>query len=312
MNGNQFRFRELVRPGTRFDFMKNKWVFAAISGGLFFASLISFAVKGMNYGIDFAGGIETQVQFKSRVEPGELRATLEKGGLKNLSVQQFGSAEHHEFLLRAKGGETDLYQFSSNITERLNDKFGEGNFEIRRVDIVGPQVGNELKKAGFLAILYAFIGILLYTAIRFDFTYAPGAVIALVHDVTITAGIFSMTGREFNLPVVAALLTIIGYSINDTIVVFDRIREIRRHKPIDPLHAVINEAMNETLSRTILTSLTVLMVVVILFFYGGATIEDFSFALVIGVIVGSYSTIGIASPMMYGFHLLRTRKLKKV
>jgi len=195
-----------------------------------------------------------------------------------------------------------------HVSAALESKFGKDQFQVLRLDSVGPKVGNELKQKGFLALLYALIGILIYIALRFDFRFAPGAIVALVHDVSITVGIFSFLGIEFTIQTIAAILTIVGYSINDTIVVYDRIRENLSKTKVKPLEVVVNESINQTLSRTILTSFTTMMVVVALLIFGGSIIFDFALALFIGIGVGTYSSIFIASPIMiYLYRYLEKR-----
>jgi preprotein translocase subunit SecF len=189
--------------------------------------------------------------------------------------------------------------------------FGKGSYEIRRVEVVGPKVGKDLTKKGLLAIVFSWVGMLIYIAWRFEFRYAAGGILALVHDVIITVGIFSILNKEFDLTIVAALLTIIGYSINDTIVVFDRIRENTRKNIKQTLGDTINASINQTLSRTILTALTVFLVVVVLFFFGGAVIHDFAFALLVGVIIGTYSSIFIASPIVLVWENIRPSNIKR-
>jgi preprotein translocase subunit SecF len=197
------------------------------------------------------------------------------------------------------------------MADALTAVYGKDSFEIRRVEVVGPKVGSDLTKKAILAIVFSWIGMLIYIAVRFEFRYAVGGILALVHDVLITVGVFSLLNKEFDLQIVAALLTIIGYSINDTIVIYDRIRENVRKNVRQSLRDTINLSVNQTLSRTILTSFTVLIVVLVLFFFGGAVIHDFSFALLIGVVVGSYSTIFIASPIVLTLEKVKPSRIKR-
>jgi len=287
---------DFVPPGTRIDFVGKRRYALLLSLLLIGAGLLSLLLHGgPRYGIDFAGGTLVQVKFSKAVGLKEIRRALQGLGFGDAVLQPFG--QEGEFLIRMKRTTGELRGLSSRIEEAFRKQFGEGTFEIRRVEMVGPKVGRDLRVKGLKAIIFALVGILLYISWRFEFRFALGAVAALVHDVLVTVGIFSMTNREISLPVVAALLTIVGYSLNDTIVVYDRIRENMR-KVQGALEEVINRSINETLSRTILTSLTTLIVVVVLFLIGGGIVRDFAFALIVGVIVGTYSSIYIASPLV--------------
>jgi len=223
-------------------------------------------------------------------------------------VQQFGNPKDHEFLVRVEKTETNLEKLQEKIDDVLKETFGPESLEVRRTEIVGPKVGAELRKKGLLAMLYAIIGILIYITVRFEFRFALGAILALLHDTMITIGVFSVLNMEIDLPIVAAILTIIGYSINDTIVVFDRVRENMRKIRRQSIEKVVDASINETLSRTLLTSITTLVVVGSLFVLGGPVIHNFAFALIIGVFIGTYSSIYIASPVLIFWEGLRTRK----
>ncbi|MDO8785585.1 MAG: protein translocase subunit SecF, partial [Syntrophales bacterium] len=205
----------------------------------------------------------------------------------------------------------NLKDLSQKIEDALNMAYGKGASEIQRVEVVGPKVGSDLKNKAIMALVFSWIGMLIYVAWRFEFRYAVGGILALVHDVIITVGVFSLLNKEFNLTIVAALLTIIGYSINDTIVIFDRIRENARKHLKQDLGDTINASINQTLGRTILTSLTVFIVVAVLFFFGGAVIHDFAFALLVGVVAGTYSTIFIASPIVLAWENIKLSKIKR-
>jgi len=299
---------EFFKPGTNYDFVRYKRIAPAISGLVILAALISLWIKGgPNYGIDFRGGILVQLKFQKEVSVGELRDSLSDLGLRNLVVQRFGLREENEYLVRVEQMETDLDALSQQIEKALKDRYGAESTEIRRTEIVGPKVGAELRRKGFLAVLYSIVGILIYIAWRFEFRFALGAVFAVVHDALITIGCFSLLNKEIDLPEVAAVLTIIGYSVNDTIVVFDRIRENMRKIRRQPLEKVINSSINETLSRTILTAGTTLVVVMALFFLGGPVIHNFAFALIIGIVVGTYSSIYVASPVVLLWDYLKER-----
>ena len=279
--------------------MGKKKIAPLISLALIAVGIISLLIKGgPNYGIDFVGGTLVQVRFSSEINSGEVKSYLKKIGLESFLVQQFGEKEENEYLIRVEKSEEGIEGLSGKIKKGLATILGKGNFEIRRVEMVGPQVGKVLRQKGISSIFYAMIGILIYISWRFEFKFAAGAIVALMHDIAITVGVFSLTDKEITLPIIAALLTIVGYSLNDTIVVFDRIRENLRKKRKEEYEKIINMSINETLSRTILTSGTTLLVVVSLLVLGGGVIHDFAFALLVGIIAGTYSSIFIASPVL--------------
>jgi preprotein translocase subunit SecF len=290
---------EIIKPGTTIDFMGKKRVAFVVSAVLIIAGVVSLIVHGgPNYGIDFAGGTLIQVRLSQPASPGEIRQALKEGGLTG-TVQHFGGEGAREYLIRLQATSPDLEGLSATIAGALAERFGEDSFEIRRTEMVGPKVGKDLRNKGLQAIIAALIGILIYISVRFELKFAIGAVVALGHDVMITVGALSLTNREVSLPVLAALLTIVGYSLNDTIVVYDRIREnMRRKRRGGEYDTMINLSVNETLSRTILTSVTTLIVITILFILGGGVIHDFAFALLIGIIVGTYSSVFVASPVV--------------
>jgi len=303
---------EFIKAGTNFDFMRYKVVAPAVSGIVILASIFSLWVHGgPNYGIDFRGGILIQLKFHQKVDVGEVRDVLSTLGLRNLVVQRFGLEEEHEYLVRVEQMETDLDELSGKIEQALKERYGAESLEVRRTEIVGPKVGAELRRKGFLAVLYSIVGILIYITWRFEFRFALGAVLALVHDALITIGCFSFLNKEINLPEVAAVLTVIGYSVNDTIVIFDRIRENMRKIRRQALDKVVNSSINETLSRTLLTSGTTLVVVVALFFLGGPVIHNFAFALMVGIVVGTYSSIYVASPIVLFWDYAKERLEKR-
>ncbi len=288
----------IIKANTNYDFMGTRYFWLGISGVLILASLILFATKGLNYGIDFTGGVEVQVKFNDpKIDTQAVRGLMEGIGAGDLQVQQYGDAIANEYLIRVKGTDSNLTSLSKDIEAKLATSFTNDKYEIRRVDVVGPRVGQELKLSGIYALIWALLGIMVYVAIRFDLKYAPGAIISLIHDVLITVGFFALIQYQFTLSTVAALLTIIGYSINDTIVIYDRIRENSAKMQGTPLISVINRSVNETLSRTILTSAATLLAVVSLLILGGNSIRDFSLALTVGMVAGVYSTIFIASPI---------------
>ncbi|HOK07297.1 MAG TPA: protein translocase subunit SecF [Syntrophales bacterium] len=302
---------EFIKPGTNFDFVGKMKVAFGISMAMIVISIASIVWHGgLNYGIDFAGGTIIQVKFSTPFTIDKIREALRPLGLQGAIIQEYGQGE---ILIRIAAGASEPTGLSDRVAQSLKGALGEKSVEMRRVEMVGPKVGQDLTRKALLAIFFSWVGMLLYIAWRFEFRFGLGAILALVHDTIITVGAFSILNKEFDLTIVAALLTIIGYSINDTIVVFDRIRENMRKDPKKDLAAVINESVNQTLSRTILTSLTVILVVVVLFFFGGAVIHDFAFALLVGVTVGTYSSIFIASPLVLVWERYRPtgRKRKK-
>ena len=285
---------EIFKRVTEFNFMAKKTMAVTLSCVVILIGIISIAVHGgLRYGIDFAGGTLVQLKFKNPPAIEEVRDGLRTIGLGDSTIQEFGSKNH--LLVRVERSEGKLEEIGTKIKNSLIGKYEAENIVVERVEMVGPKVGKDLREKAILSIVYAIIGIVIYISWRFEFQYAVAAIIALIHDVLITMGAFSLADKEFTLVIVAAFLTIIGYSLNDTIVVFDRIRENMRRKGKTLLKDVINASINQTLSRTILTSGTTLLVVVALFFLGGEIIHDFSFALMIGVLVGTYSSIFIAS-----------------
>ena len=333
-----------IKPNINIDFIGRKKIAFFLSIACIAISVLSLIIhKGPRLGVDFAGGTLVQIKFASSVRIDDIKSGLGTIGLGKSSVQQFGQQTDNEFLIRTDISYESGEGFTTDIKKALESST-EGEVEIRRVEMVGPQVGEDLRKKALFAMFYALLFITIYISGRFElkwmlsgvvaaaligavyiFTlfnvsipfligaalivtlvvfwflelkYAMGAIVALIHDVIITVGIFSLLDKEFALPIIAALLTIIGYSLNDTIIVFDRIRENLRKYHKKPLVFIINRSINETLGRTILTSLTTLVVVVTLFILGGGIIHDFAFALIIGIVVGTYSSIYVASPIL--------------
>jgi len=333
-----------IKPDTHIDFIGKKKIAFFLSMACVAVSILSLIVhNGPRLGIDFAGGTLIQIKSKAAVRIDDIKSGLETVGLGKSSVQQFGERIHNEFLVRTDLLYENADAFASEIKKAL-ETATDGEVEIRRVEMVGPQVGEDLREKALFAMFYALLFIMIYISGRFELKwiisgvvaaaligavyvtnlfnvsipfligaalivslvlfwflelkFAMGAIVALIHDVTITVGIFSIFDKEFTLPVIAALLTIIGYSLNDTIIVFDRIRENLRKHHKKPLSFIINRSINETLSRTILTSGTTLIVVVALFILGGGIIHDFAFALTVGIVVGTYSSIYVASPIL--------------
>ena len=298
---------EFFSSNKIYDFMGKRKIFVSISLFLIVLSLFSIFTKGFNWGIDFKGGIEIQVRFEKPVDIAEVRKYVSKE-FKGANITTFGAP--NEILIRL-----NVDKVSSDLQKSLGAEIKKllsplGKVEIRRVDIVGAKVGNELKEKGLEALAFAIIGILIYVAFRFEWRFAVASVLALMHDTIISLGAVSAFNIEVNLDVLAAILTLMGYSLNDTIVVFDRIREEVRETKIKDLATLINIAISKTLSRTVLTSLTTFFVVFTLFLFGGEIIKPFSFTLLVGIIVGTYSSIFIASPLLIwlGFKIDDYRK----
>jgi preprotein translocase subunit SecF len=342
---------QFIKPGINIDFIGKRKIAFVFSVVMILVSIGTLIVhKGPRYGIDFAGGTLVQVKFDGPVSIDGIKSGLKNMQLAASAVQQFGQEEDNEYLIRTDATISAMEGLSETIQERLKEAT-DVPVEIRRVEMVGPQVGQDLREKALFAMFYALLFITVYISGRFElkwaksgivaaaimgavyllslfnvsvpflmlaalivslvifwffeFKYAMGAIVALIHDVTITVGIFSLFDKEFTLPIVAALLTIIGYSLNDTIIVFDRIRENLRKYHKEPMTTIVNKSINETLSRTILTSLTTLVVVVALFVLGGGIIHDFSFALLVGILIGTYSSIYVASPILLAWQARR-------
>lgn len=287
---------DFIKPDINVDFVSRRRIAIICSLVAALIGVGSLVVKGGPlYGIDFSGGTLVQVRFDQAPDVGEIRKALGEAGLGSSVIQSLGE---DKVAIRLKSQEGQADSVSDDLFGILVNQFGQERVSLELVEMVGPQVGADMRRKGMLSILYAMVGILIYVTFRFQFRFALGAIAALVHDIMITVGVFSLFNKEFSLPVIAALLTIIGYSLNDTIVVYDRIRENIRRMPKEKLAVVVNNSINQTLSRTILTSGTTLLVVGCLFVLGGEVIHDFSFALIVGVMVGTYSSIYIASPIL--------------
>jgi len=297
---------------THYDFQGIRKYAYILSGSLILICLISIIIHGgFNYSIDFTGGLSIRVQFAKEVTEGEVRnalATVNYGDSEVKIIQEMGGSP--EILIRAKESQT-AGGAQHTIENALRQYFPGNNFDVRSVEIVGPKIGKELRSSAVWASLVTLIMILIYLTWRFEFIFGVGAIISLFHDAFVTIGIFSLLNKEISLNVVAAVLTILGYSINDTIVVYDRIRENLKKRTNLPMKDVINDSINETLSRSIITSGLTLIVVLGLLFLGGRVINDFAFAMTVGIISGSYSTIYIASPILLEWgkkELLRKKK----
>lgn len=284
---------ELLKKQTNIDFMGQRKLAMIFSCVLLLVSFASFGVRGLNYGIDFTGGTLIEVGYTETADLVQVRAELAAAGFPEAIVQYFGTP--HDVLVRlAPRGELSKAELSSTVLRVLKQSGGD-EMQLRRVEFVGPQVGEELTEQGGLAMLIALGAILVYVSLRFLWKFSLGAVAALFHDVIIVIGFFSVLGLEFDLTVLAAVLAVIGYSLNDTIVVFDRVRENFRTMRKGTAVQIINASLNQTLSRTLMTSLTTLLVLAALFFLGGELIHEFATALIVGVVIGTYSSVYVAS-----------------
>ena len=321
---------EFLKRDTRIDFLGKRRLATIVSAIIIVASIGSIAIKGLNFGIDFTGGTLVEVSYQQTVEVSSVRGQLQDAGFSDAQVQYFGTAKDILIRIPVRSVQNSV-SISSDVMETLRSPFSEKIVEdsrravqrcissneiqdckvqMRRVEFVGPQIGDELTEQGGLAMIYALIGILIYVAWRFEWRFSLGAVAALVHDILITVGVFSILGLDFSLPVLAALLAVIGYSLNDTIVVFDRIRENFRKMRTSESIEVMNRSINQILPRTILTSLTTLLVVVTLLVLGGEVIKGFAIALLIGILVGTYSSIFVASPVVLGLGISRENMIQ--
>jgi preprotein translocase subunit SecF len=295
------RLLRLVPENTKIDFVAKRRAAFVVSLALLIATLVSLSIQGLNFGIDFRGGILIEAQAPEPVDIGELRSQLGTLDLGEVQLQEFGSPR--DILIRIQqqeGGEGEQRAAIEQVRGLLGD-----SYEYRRVELVGPKVGSELLRDGLLATALAIVGITLYVAFRFEWQFGVAALVATFHDVVITVGLYSVLGLDFDLTAVAALLTLAGYSINDTVVVFDRIREIlRKHKSAD-LATVINMAVNQTLSRTVLTSGTTLAAILPLLIFGGSTLANFTVALTWGILIGTFSSVFVAASLLLYMKPLR-------
>ncbi len=288
---------EIFSKDNVYDFMGKRLAFLGFSSILFVASIILLLTKGLTFGIDFAGGTLVQVKYEQLAPIDNIRETLKNTKYSNSTITKFGNDE--EVVIRITGSSSDLTNDVGDEMHKILASTGE--FEIRRVDMVGAKVGGELREKGIMALSLSLIVILIYLSVRFEWRFAVASVLGLVHDVVIALGVISLFSVEVNLDILAAILTLLGYSINDTIIIFDRIREGVQTSKINDLKEVINQSVSKTLSRTTLTSLTTLFVVGTLLFFGGEIIYGFSFTLFVGIIIGTYSSIFIASTFLVQF-----------
>lgn len=285
---------EFFSTNKVYNFMGRRLPFLGLSSILVIASIILLFTKGLNFGIDFAGGTIVQVKYEQNAPIDKIREVLNETKFKGSSITKFGSDD--EVVIRITGSSSDLANDIGDEMHKILDS--TGNFEIRRVDMVGPKVGGELREKGIMALSLSIIVILIYLSFRFEWRFAVASVFALIHDITIAMGAIALFNIEVNLDILAAILTLLGYSLNDTIIVFDRIREGIQTSKARDLSEMINESVSKTLSRTTLTSLTTVFVVATLYFFGGEIINGFSFTLLVGLIVGTYSSIFIAASFL--------------
>ena len=282
----------IIKSATNINFMRIKKLTLFVSTILFLLSLSLIFIKGLNLGIDFTGGTLIEVRFKENIDLNNLRTKMNKLNLGEIQLQTIGN--ENDIIFKVQDNKNKQIETVQIIKESLSDQ----SVEYRRTEFVGPKVGSELVNAGIIAVIFSLIGILIYIWIRFQWNFALGAIIALIHDVILTLGFFSVLQLEFNLATVAAVLTIAGYSINDTVVIYDRVRDsMRKYKQI-AFDEVINISLNSTLSRTLMTSLTTLLALIALLTFGGIVISSFIIALIWGVLIGTYSSIYVASPIL--------------
>ena len=289
---------ELIKPGIKIPFTRYRYIAVAISSVVNLLVLVLLFTKGPLLGVDFAGGTVAQLKFPKPVTISEVRNALGELGAGDTVIQDFGQQGSNEFLVRMQRTSVQLGELGEEIKSRLGKEFGKDGFEVRRIESVGPKVGSELRQKGAWSVIAATVMMGIYIWLRFELRFGLGAVVALVHDVLVTIGALIIANYEFDLTIVAALLTVVGYSVNDTVIVCDRVRENMRKIKRESLENIINTSINETLSRTIITTGTAILVLLALFVLGGGVIRPFAFALLVGFFSGVYSTIFIASPVV--------------
>lgn len=285
---------ELVNLGKKFNFMGHLKLISSISLIVVLVSLYGIFNK-INYGVDFRGGAQVQASFAKELDLDKIRDSLDNAGLDGISVQTIGEEKDHSVLINVQATEEELNPITEKVTQTLQKEFTDNTVTIQKVDIVGPKAGNELRTSAILAMFWALVSIMVYIGIRFDFRYAPGTMVSVLHDLLVIGGFIALTGMEFSLQIVGALLALIGYSVNDTVVVYDRIREYEVKSPGKPLIEVVNDAVNDTLSRTVVTALSTLILCVFMFIFAGGTLRDFFMILSVGILLGTYSTVYIAA-----------------
>jgi len=278
----------------KFDFIKNRRIAYIIPAVIILVGLISIIFQGFNYGIDFAGGTLIQINFNESISTAEVRDVLDDFNLGQSTIQNLSG---NEFVIRTERIDIEKRK---EILAAFKENLGE--LEVLRVETVGPVIGENLKKLALYALLFAFVGIILYITVRFEFKFSIASILALLHDCMIVLGIFSLLGKEITIPIIAAVLTIVGYSLNNTIVILDRLRENIKFKTKETFENLINLSINQSLSRTINTALTTILPVLALYFFGGNILSDFALALFLGMIAGTYSSIFIASPLLLGWN----------
>jgi preprotein translocase subunit SecF len=297
---------EIIKPGTQIPFLSyRRWGFM-LSSALIAVVVLLLVTKGPNLGVDFEGGTMVHVKFTDAATIGQLRTALENSPLGGV-VQSFGGGDTGEYLIRMEKSAAQIDTVGRDIRNVLDEAFGHGSYEVRRVESVGPKVGDDLRRRGILSVIFATIMMGAYIWMRFELRFGLGAIVALVHDVLVTLGALMLANYELDLPIVAALLTIAGYSVNDTVVICDRIRENMRKYRRESMEKIINTSINETLGRTILTTVTTLLVLTALLVLGGGVIRPFAFTLFVGFLAGLYSTIFVATPTILFFEKARRR-----
>jgi preprotein translocase subunit SecF len=288
---------ELFPSNSKIDFLGWRKVSIAISIVLVIVSIALITTRGLNYALDFTGGVLVEAAYEQPVEIGQVREALEKGGIENALVQSLGGTREVSIRLQPEGGAKDADKIAANVLDKL--KASRPDVTLKRHDFVGPQVGEELKGDGAIAVLFVIIGIMIYIGIRFEWRFALAAIASEFHDTILTVGFFALTQREFDLTVLASVLAVVGYSINDKVVVFDRVRELFRSTRKAEPYEVLNRAINQTLSRTIMTSLTTALSMFALYFFGGPAVHGFALTMLIGIVIGTLSSIFFANPILY-------------
>lgn len=303
---------ELIKPDSNINFVGNIKRALFFSLALIVIGFTSLIIKGgPRLGIDFEGGTLVQIRFFTEVDISEVRVALAHLSIEGLSVQEFGEKEANEYLISMKKTTGELEGLSDKIKVALKNRFGSDSLEVRRVEMVGPKVGKDLRGKGIRAVFFSLIGMLIYIWWRFELRFGVSAILCLIHDVSITLGALSLTNKPIDLPIIAALLAVVGYSVNDTIIISDRIRENLKKMSLARLREIINKSINQTLSRTCITAGTTLMVIIALFCLGGEVIHDFAFTLLVGICIGTYSSIFIASPLLIVWEKLFPKKRRR-
>ncbi len=292
---------EIIKPGTKIDFVAKRHIWITVSIVAILGTIVLYFTKGLNYGIDFTGGAEVAVKVPADWDTGRVRKALEDGGVRDARIVTSGDAGSGEYLIRVQGEEGQINQVSAQVESALGKGIPAGQYEIQKVDVVGPAAGRSLRLSGFLSMFYALLCVVIYVAIRFDVRYTPGVILCVAHDTLIILGVFLVTQKQFDLQILAAVLALIGYSNNDTIVTYDRVREISQMHPELRVEDAVNRAINETLGRTVLTAFSTFLSVFALWLLGGSVIRDFAFTLMVGLVIGTYSSIVIAGSAVIAY-----------